>query len=83
MRGSVARRLEHLEGLLAEPISAHPSCSKHSTVTRLETVVASPVSIIPKLIFAEAGNFPGWRFYLGTVVHRGIDLIAAILARGG
>jgi AcrR family transcriptional regulator len=46
-------------------------------------VVESRVGAIPKLVIAEAGNFPDLaRFYLDEVVHRGLGLIAAILRRG-
>ena len=46
-------------------------------------IVPSPISVIPKLVIAEAGNFPELaRFYLEVAVHRGIALIAALLYRG-
>jgi len=48
-----------------------------------EKVGATPVSGIPKLIFAEAGNFPDLaRFYVAEVVEPGHEVIAAILRRG-
>ena len=46
-------------------------------------VVGSRVGAIPKLVIAEAGNFPDLaRFYLDEVVRRGLRLIGAILRRG-
>jgi AcrR family transcriptional regulator len=46
-------------------------------------VAQSRVGAIPKLVIAEAGNFPDLaRFYLDEVVHRGLGLIATILRRG-
>jgi len=46
-------------------------------------VVMSPLSGIPKLIIAEAGNFPEiTRFYFDEVVLRGRMLIQGILERG-
>ncbi len=46
-------------------------------------VVMSPLSGIPKLIIAEAGNFPEiTRFYFDEVVQRGRTLIQGILERG-
>ena len=48
-----------------------------------ERVGATRVSGIPKLIFAEAGNFPELaRFYVAEVVEPGHDVIAAIVKRG-
>jgi AcrR family transcriptional regulator len=49
----------------------------------LAGVVSSQVGAIPKLVIAEAGNFPDLaRFYLDQVVRRGLRLIGAILRRG-
>jgi AcrR family transcriptional regulator len=46
-------------------------------------VIDSRVGAIPKLVIAEAGNFPDLaRFYLDEVVRRGLGLIATILRRG-
>ena len=48
-----------------------------------ERVGSTRVSGIPKLIFAEAGNFPEIaRFYVAEVVESGHDVIAAIVKRG-
>ena len=49
----------------------------------LADVVVSQVGAIPKLVIAEAGNFPDLaRFYLDEVVRRGLRLIGTILRRG-
>lgn len=43
----------------------------------------SDLTGIPKLVIAEAGNFPSLaRFYAEEVVQRGFKLIAGVLARG-
>lgn len=43
----------------------------------------TPASAIPKLIIAEAGNFPDLaRFYLDEVIHRGRSLIRRVLRAG-
>lgn len=48
-----------------------------------ERVGATGVSGIPKLIFAEAGNFPELaRFYVAEVVDPGHEVVAAIVKRG-
>jgi AcrR family transcriptional regulator len=48
-----------------------------------ERVGATRFSGIPKLIFAEAGNFPELaRFYVDEVVNPGHQVIAAIVRRG-
>ena len=46
-------------------------------------VAGSPVSAIPKLMIAEARNFPDLaQFYLKEVIRRGRRLLTAIIARG-
>jgi AcrR family transcriptional regulator len=81
VRGGLVPIIERVEALLAEPIAATVLLQR--LVMTWEAVVASPLSVIPKLVIAEAGNFPDLaRFYLDTVVHRAFDLIAAILRRG-
>ena len=81
VRRELAPNLEHLETLLAEPIAATVLLQR--LVMTLEAVVASRLSVIPKLVFAEAGNFPELaRFYLDTIVNPGRDLMATILRRG-
>jgi AcrR family transcriptional regulator len=81
VRGQLVPNLERLESLLAEHIPA-PVLLERLLMTWAD-VVASPLSVIPKLIIAEAGNFPELaRFYLDTVAHRALDLIATILRRG-
>jgi AcrR family transcriptional regulator len=47
------------------------------------SLLGSRAGAIPKLVIAEAGNFPDLaRFYLDEVIHRGLRLIGAILRRG-
>lgn len=46
-------------------------------------VMATPASAIPKIVLAEAGNFPDIaRFYLDEVVHRGLGLFERLLRVG-
>lgn len=46
-------------------------------------ILRSRLSVIPKLVLAEAATFPDLaRFYLETVVHRAMALIGGILRRG-
>jgi len=46
-------------------------------------VMATSASAIPKIVLAEAGNFPDIaRFYLQEVVHRGLRLFARLLKSG-
>jgi AcrR family transcriptional regulator len=45
--------------------------------------IETPASAIPKIVLAEAGNFPDIaRFYLDEVVHRGMALYSRVLREG-
>ncbi len=46
-------------------------------------ILTTPASAIPKIVLAEAGNFPDIaRFYLDEVVHRGMGLFRRVLQSG-
>jgi len=48
-----------------------------------ERVMTSKVSVLPKLIISEAGNFPELAaFYLQEVIHRGLGLVRSLVNRG-
>jgi len=70
---------------------ARLSAEKGETATHLRealhglvTVVATTrLGAIPKLVIAEAGNFPDLaKFYVEEVVNRGLGMFAKVLARG-
>src|SRR5262249_9904484 len=82
VRGELVPNIERLEAALDEPGSATALLQQLFTIW-IQHIVPSPVSIIPKLVSAEASNFPELaRFYLETAVHRGLRLISAVLHRG-
>jgi AcrR family transcriptional regulator len=81
VRGELTPNIDRLETELAASGSAADLLER--LLMTWETIVALPVSVLPKLVLSEAGNFPELaRFYLDAVVHRGLGLIAAILRRG-
>ena len=50
---------------------------------RLGALLESDASVVPKLVIAEAANFPHLaEFYVDAVVKRGLALLGRILARG-
>jgi AcrR family transcriptional regulator len=82
VRGELVPNIERLEAALHEPVPAAILLERLFTVW-VQHIVPSPVSVIPKLVIAEASNFPELaRFYLETAVHRALRLVAAILQRG-
>jgi AcrR family transcriptional regulator len=82
VRGELVPNIERLEEAVNEPGPAAPLLERLFTMWMRE-IVPSPVSVLPKLVLAEAGNFPDLaRFYLETAVRRGLRLIASILRRG-
>ena len=82
VRARLLPNLERLEALLATFEGPSASLLERLLLTMAE-VVGSQLGAIPKLVIAEAGNFPELaRFYLEEVVRRGLRLIGAILRRG-
>ena len=83
VRGELVPNIERLEAaILDAPVPATVMLEQLCT-TWAQHIVSSPISVIPKLVIAEAGNFPELaRFYLEVAVRRGIELIASILHRG-
>jgi AcrR family transcriptional regulator len=82
VRGELVPNLEHLEAALAEPGPASALLERLVSFWA-QTVAPSPLSIIPKIVIAEAGNFPELaRFFLETGPHRMLRLIASVLRRG-
>jgi AcrR family transcriptional regulator len=52
-------------------------------VARLSVAMVAPASAIPKIVVAEAGNFPDIaRFYLEEVIQRGLRLFRRVLKAG-
>jgi len=64
VRGELVPNIERLEAILDEPGPA-AALLERLVMVWVEHIVPSPISIIPKLVVAEAGNFPELaRFYL-------------------
>jgi len=62
---------------------ATPELLQRLVLSFAQAPLGTPASAIPKLVIAEAGNFPELaRFYLETVIHRARRLVRALLARG-
>jgi AcrR family transcriptional regulator len=82
VRATLVPNLERLEALTASFDGPSARLLERLLLT-IAGVVDSRVGAIPKLVIAEAGNFPDLaRFYLDEVVRRGLRLIGTILRRG-
>jgi AcrR family transcriptional regulator len=82
VRESLVPNLQRLEEAMAASTGS-ASALLRQAITTIAAVAASPVGGIPKLVIAEAGNFPDLaRFYLDEVVHRGLRLVRSLLERG-
>ena len=82
VRARLLPNLERLETLTATFDGPSAELLERLLLT-IAGVVSSRVGAIPKLVIAEAGNFPDLaRFYLDQVVRRGLRLIGTILRRG-
>jgi AcrR family transcriptional regulator len=82
VRARLLPNLERLEALV-QTFEGPSGPLLERLLLTMADVMGSQVGAIPKLVIAEAGNFPGLaRFYLDAVVRRGLRLIGKILRRG-
>jgi AcrR family transcriptional regulator len=82
VRATLLPNLARIEALAATFEGPSATLLERLLLT-ISGVVDSQIGAIPKLVIAEAGNFPELaRFYLDEVVHRGLRLVGAILRRG-
>jgi AcrR family transcriptional regulator len=73
--------------VLGEALVAHSSepapVLLEQLIARLQAAMMAPASAIPKIVIAEAGNFPDIaRFYLEEVIQRGLRLFRRVLKAG-
>jgi AcrR family transcriptional regulator len=82
VRQAIVPSLVSGEALIARTDAAAPAVLEELLVN-WSKVMATSASAIPKIVLAEAGNFPDMaRFYLEEVVHRGLRLFARVLQAG-
>jgi AcrR family transcriptional regulator len=82
VRAKLLPNLERIEALAVAFEGPSAQLLERLLLT-IADVVDSRTGAIPKLVIAEAGNFPELaRFYLDAVVRRGLRLIGTILRRG-
>jgi AcrR family transcriptional regulator len=82
VRHELLPNIERLEATAAGPGSAVEMLGRFVAIWA-EYVVPSRISVLPKLVIAEAGNFPELaKFYLQEVIQRGLRLLRSILRHG-
>ena len=82
VRAMLLPNLERVEALAAT-FEGPSALLLERLLLTIAGVMDSRAGAIPKLVIAEAGNFPELaRFYLDEVVRRGLRLIGTILKRG-
>jgi AcrR family transcriptional regulator len=82
VRTEVVPNLDRLQAVLAESAPAGVLLERIFSFWA-KTVAPSPLSVIPKIVIAEAGNFPELaRFFLEAVPHRMLGLIGSVIRRG-
>ncbi|HYH19841.1 MAG TPA: TetR/AcrR family transcriptional regulator [Azospirillum sp.] len=83
IRSAILPNLEMAERLLAEFPGSSLEILERLLLGIAGKVMATRIGAIPKLMIAEAGNFPELaRFYYDTVISRAFRVIAAVLERG-
>lgn len=83
VRNSLVASLDEMSTTLtSDTVSAREQLARLLTAF-IRRVGGSPLSGIPKLVIAEAGNFPEMaRFYYDEVIERGRAMVMGALARG-
>jgi AcrR family transcriptional regulator len=83
IRQALVLRLAAGEQLVASLDLPAPVQLERLLLTLADIILSPTIGAIPKLIIAEAGNFPDIaRFYFDEVISRGRRLITGILRRG-
>jgi AcrR family transcriptional regulator len=82
VRQAVVPNIALGEALVAESEEPAPVVLEQ-LVARLSVAMVAPASAIPKIVVAEAGNFPDIaRFYLEEVIQRGLGMFRRLLELG-
>ena len=82
VRQAVVPNIAFGEALVGESAEPAPVVLEQ-LVARLSAAMVAPASAIPKIVIAEAGNFPDIaRFYLDEVIHRGLAVFRRLLELG-
>jgi AcrR family transcriptional regulator len=82
VRSELVPNIDRLEAALDDSVPASVLLERLFAFWA-QTVARSPLSVIPKIVIAEAGNFPELaRFFLDAAPRRMRRVIASILRRG-
>jgi AcrR family transcriptional regulator len=82
VRQAVVANIIRGEALVAQSSEPAPVVLEQ-LIGRLQEAMVAPASAIPKIVVAEAGNFPDIaRFYLKEVIQRGLGLFQRVLKAG-
>lgn len=83
IRAAILPNLERAERMIAEVPGPSFALLERLLAMVAELIATTRAAIIPKLVIAEAGNFPELAaFYHREVIQRGFGLLANLLARG-
>ena len=83
VRSAVIPNVERLERMVAEWRGSTGELLSHLVEAIARIVIESEIAAFPKLIIAEASNFPDLaRFYRSQVIERVLGLLASIVRRG-
>jgi AcrR family transcriptional regulator len=83
VRQAVVPNIARAERLVATWQGSQAQLLRNALELTVRRIVRSRLSAIPKLVIAEASNFPELaRFYLDEVIRRALRMIAGIIGRG-
>lgn len=83
VRETVGARIGEIVGLIQKHEGPTPKLLEAALRNFGQFVSASDLVVLPKIVIAEAGNFPDLaRFYREEVIERGLSVLGGIVARG-
>ncbi|AWK86786.1 TetR/AcrR family transcriptional regulator [Azospirillum thermophilum] len=83
IRAAILPNLEEAERMLAADDGPSFALLERLLTMVAERVLTTRIAVVPKLVIAEAGNFPELAaFYHREVISRGFALLAGLLRRG-
>ena len=83
VRDSIGSTIDQLAGQVQAFEGSTPDLLRFVLTAMAQFIVTSDRVVLPKIVVAEAGNFPELaRFYRDEIIDKGLGLLSAVIARG-
>ena len=83
VRGSIGSTIDQVTGQVQNFTGSTPELLRFVLTAMGQFIVMSDRVVLPKIVVAEAGNFPELaRFYRTEIIDKGLGLMTGVIARG-